>query len=132
MADPFTIAVIAAATAITAGTAVQTVGALDQAKAEKRAARIKAQRERIRATRDARVQRAEALTAAEAQGIQGGATESGAVSSVGSQLGSNIAFANEVNEINRKIASARSTQALGSGISQLGASTLNIAGTVGK
>lgn len=117
---------MAVATAIAvAGLVLTAVGTFQSIQSQKKAAKkqdklnaLQAQRERRQAIREARIERAQVLNS----GIQVGAGESsavsGGISSVASQLGSNLGFSNQTEKlgkaINRDLRRASNFQGLAS------------------
>jgi len=100
---------VAAAIAV-AGLVLSAVGTFQSAKAQKKAAKkqdklnaLQAQRERRQSIREARIQRAQVLNS----GVQVGAGDSssvaGGISSVASQLGSNLGFSNQTEKLGKAI-----------------------------
>lgn len=102
------------------GAVVQTVGQIKEARASRRLARAGEARERTKQLREARIRRASIENAAVQQGVQGSSAEIGAISSISSQLGSNVAFGQTISRLNQQRANARTLAAIGGGISQLG------------
>jgi len=126
-------------------------GQADQKKAQKKAlaadqeARASQQkqqdlesaRERRRVLRQARIQRATVIQAGENQGVAGSSAVAGAISSIGSQTGSNLSFLDQSaqNTANTNAALAGQSRALGAadagaGLSQLGGTIFSNAGNI--
>jgi len=88
--------------------------------AQQRAANVKAQQERIKQTREARIARAQVISGATTSGIGAGSSGiSGATSSISSQLGANIGsinvaqtFAEQASTANQQAANAASAGAI--------------------
>lgn len=125
-------AVQVAAGAAVAGTAVSVVGSIESAKAQKEAGQVQTASQRVedaanirKQAREARIQRARILQASEASG--GGSRESGAISSLSTQLGEQKgrvagqqATAQTLGGINQRIADSQTTQAFGQVIKSAG------------
>jgi len=85
----------------------------DSIRAQKRIADVNTARERVQAARQMRIQRAQVLASAGNEGI-GGSGVSGAVSSIGSQFGGNIANINTMQTLGAQ-ASAANQRAVDAG-----------------
>ena len=136
MCDPVTLAAIAVGGGLTVGVA----GTIDAQNKSEKAARMqqamesrKAQRSQLQALRESQIQRAMIQQRSAVGGSLDSSGFSGAMSSIGSQLGSNIGFSREMTSFGQGISSLQQQAARSKMISQLGfqAASLGMSGLGG-
>lgn len=123
MCDPATLAAIAIGGGLTVGVA----GTIDAQNKSSRAAKMqqamenrKAQRSQLQALRESQIQRAMIQQRSAVGGSLDSSGFSGAMSSIGSQLGSNIGFSRELSAFGQGISDLQQQAARSQMISQLG------------
>ena len=146
MGDPFTVAIIAAATASVAGTGYSIYSGIQQAGEQKKAAKVRdrqnaleTQRRRRQGIREARIKRASAVNAASQFGAGETSGIAGGMSSLGSQAGAAAGFTSQQGQLSnlfsgyQQSAADFGTQAaIGRGVSSVGSTAFSILGSFYK
>lgn len=118
-----------------AGSVVTAVGAAKAAKAQRRQQKAQADRARIKQFAASRVEAGRIAQAGISSGASSGSTSSSGVSQgIGQavqQARTNVAFVNQIDALNQRIASAKKLQIIGQGVTAVGNATGDISAIVG-
>ena len=102
-----------------------------QASAQRQQQQVQARRSQRQAVREAQIRRAQAQAQAGALGVTGGSALGGGLSSLSSQLGSNIGTAGQLSGLSNRISMAGQSAATAGAIAGLGSSVFSSVGGFG-